>query len=205
MDAASRKLWQTAQNFQLQQSLSLPSSHLQTNSQKSNADEFWVWIPSTAFARLFCRLWWPVFFVSNKARLLSVYYIVHSLLSRLRKPFRYSQISSKFKQANGYTVLTWYLGSLHVKWRLRAQICHHLKFNCVTRACIFLTVFPLKTHTKKINWFISDYCIGCDAWKNFILLARLLFLRMYLLNFKASTTLMSNEVTRTNFFWLSGI
>ena len=79
----------------------------------------------------------------------SVYYIVHSLLSRLRKPFRYSQISSKFKQANGYTVLTWYLGSLHVKWRLRAQICHHLKFNCVTRACIFLTVFPLKTHTQK--------------------------------------------------------
>ena len=126
-------------------------------------------------------------------------------LSRLRKPFRYLQISSKFKQANGYTVLTWYLGSLHVKWRLRAQICHHLKFNCVTRACIFLTVFPLKTHTKKINWFISDYCIGCDAWKNFTLLARLLFLRMYLLNFKASTTLMSNEVTRTNFFWLSGI
>ena len=135
----------------------------------------------------------------------SVYYIVHSLLSRLRKPFRYSQISSKFKQANGYTVLTWYLGSLHVKWRLRAQICHHLKFNCVTRACIFLTEFPLKTHTKKINWFISDYCIGCDAWKNFILLARLLFLRMYLLNFKACTTLMSIEVTRTNFFWLSGI
>ena len=135
----------------------------------------------------------------------SVYYIVHSLLSRLRKPLRYSQISSKFKQANGYTVLTWYLGSLHVKWRLRAQICHHLKFNCVTRACIFLTVFPLKTHTKRINWFISDYCIGCDAWKNFILLARLLFLRMYLLNFKASTTLMSIEVTRTNFFWLSGI
>ena len=84
---------------------------------------------------------------------LSVYYIVHSLLSRLRKPFRYSQISSKFKQANSYTVMTWYFGSLHVKWRLRAQICHHLKFNCVTRACIFLTVFPLKTHTKKINWF----------------------------------------------------
>ena len=73
----------------------------------------------------------------------SVYYIVHSLLSRLRKPFRYSQISSKFKQANGYTVMTWNFGSLHVKWRLRAQICHHLKFNCVTRACIFLTVLPL--------------------------------------------------------------
>ena len=134
----------------------------------------------------------------------SVYYIVHSLLSRLRKPFRYSQISSKFKQANSYTVMTWYFGSLHVKWRLRAQICHHLKFNCVTRACIFLTVFQLKTHTKKIK-FISDYSIGCDAWKNFILLARLLFLRIYLLNFKASTTLMSIEVTRTNFFWLSGI
>ena len=134
----------------------------------------------------------------------SVYYIVHSLLSRLRKPLRYSQISSKLKQANGYTVMTWYLGSLPVKWRLRAQICHHLKFNCVTRACIFLTVFQLKTHTKKIK-FISDYCIGCDAWKNFILLARLLFLGMYLLNFKASTTLMSIEVTRTNFFWLSGI
>ena len=116
---------------------------------KSKTDEFWVWIPSTAFARLFCRLWWPVFFVSNKARLLSVYHIVHSLLSRLRKPFRYSQISSKFKQANSYTVMTWYFGSLHVKWRLRAQICHHLKFNCVTRACIFLTVFPLKTHTQK--------------------------------------------------------
>ena len=80
----------------------------------------------------------------------SVYYIVHSLLSRLRKPFRYSQISSKFKQANSYTVMTWYFGSLHVKWRLRAQICHHLKFNCVTRACIFLTVFPLKTHTKRL-------------------------------------------------------
>ena len=80
----------------------------------------------------------------------SVYYIVHSLLRRLRKPLRYSQISSKFKQANGYTVLTWYLGGLHVKWRLRAQICHHLKFNCVTRACIFLTVFPLKTHTKRL-------------------------------------------------------
>ena len=135
----------------------------------------------------------------------SVYYIVHSLLRRLRKPLRYSQISSKFKQANGYTVMTWYLGSLHVKWRLRAQICHHLKFNCVTRACIFLTVFPLKTHTKKINWFISDYCIGCDAWKKIILLARLSFLRMYLLNFKASTTLISIEVTRTNFVWLSGI
>ena len=28
------------------------------------------------------------------------------LLRRLRKPFRYSQISSKFKQANGYTVMT---------------------------------------------------------------------------------------------------
>ena len=134
-----------------------------------------------------------------------VYYIVHSLLSRLRKPLRYSQISPKFKQANGYTVMTWYLGSLHLKWRLRAQICHHLKFNCVTRVCVFLTVFPLKTHTKKINWFISDYCIGCDARKNLILLARLLFLRMYLLNFKACTTLMSIEVTRTNFFWLSGI
>ena len=106
---------------------------------------------------------------------LSVYYIMHSLLSRLRKPFWYSQISSKFKHANGYTVMTWYFGSLHVKWRLRAQICHHLKFKCVTRACVFLTVFQLKTHTKRINWFISDYCTGCDAWKNFSLLAQLLF------------------------------
>ena len=37
---------------------------------------------------------------------LSVHYIVHSFLSRLRKPFRYSQISFEFKRADGYTVMT---------------------------------------------------------------------------------------------------